>query len=206
MSSRIKTLKRDWHSKRGCKNLYSSSFDSSFAPFTSELLELACVLRLWNRGSSPSFYSILLSSISFFFPFAFLQRRQQHRSGVHDSLCCCFCLFFFFASFFHMGRITSATYVRHHIGFMLLCALPWMRCPASETKDSPSHPATPPLLAFNTPAWLTPADQDWGNAPLVSLTPFMHHLTQIVMSLLTAQRRMQSVQFSSDVMAFISYP
>lgn len=41
---------------------------------------------------------------------------------------------------------------------------------------------TPPLLAFNTPAWLTPADQHWGNASLVPLTSFMHlslpHSTQ----------------------------
>lgn len=95
MSSRLKTLKRDWHSKSGCKNLYSSSFDSNFVPFTSELLELACVSLFWNRGSSPSFYSILLSSISLFWQTSFfLQRKQQHRTGVHCSLCCCFCKLF----------------------------------------------------------------------------------------------------------------
>lgn len=67
MSSRIKTLRRDWHSKRGCKGLYYFKlWFSSSAPFTFELLELACVSWLGNRGSLRGFYSICPSSIRLF--------------------------------------------------------------------------------------------------------------------------------------------
>lgn len=83
-------------------------------------------------------------------------------------------LFFFsFASFFFMGRITNATCVRHHIGSMLLWALPWMRWPVSETKDSHPLPTTPPLLAFNTPVWLTLA---WVTLPSFLLLFLLMHL------------------------------
>lgn len=147
MSSRIKTLKRDWHSKKGCKDLYSSSFDPCFVPFTSELLELACVSLFWNRGSSPSF---LFHAPLIHFTFStniFLPAKEPATQDWGALLS----LLLFFASFFHMGRMISATCVRHHIGFMLLWALSWMRWPASETIDSHSHLSTPPLLAFNTP-------------------------------------------------------
>lgn len=82
--------------KEDARRFDSSSFDSSFAPFTSVLLELACVSWLWNRGSSPSFYAILLSSISlFFFSLSVRSCKGDSNTGVFGSLCCCFCLFFF---------------------------------------------------------------------------------------------------------------
>lgn len=172
MSSRIKTLKRDWHSKRGCKNLYSSSFD----------IQLRC-FYLWASQTclcimtqEQKIFTRLLFHPPLIY-FTFSNKCLCSCKGDSNTGLGCMALFVVvFASFFHMGRITSATCVRHHIGFMLLWALLWMRWPASETKDSHSHPTTPPLLAFNTPAWLTPADRDWGNASLVSLTSFMHLL------------------------------
>lgn len=206
MSSRIKTSKRDWHSKRGRKNLWFIRLWFQLRSFY--LCASRTCLRVMTLEqrifTKPLFHPPL---IHFFF--SSLRSCKGDRNtglGCMALFVVVFASLFFFSKCFHMGRITSAPCVRHHFGFMLLWALPWMRWLALETKDSHSHHATPPFLAFNTPAWLTPADQDWGNASLVFLTPFMQLSRPHSTSLLTAYRRMQSVQFSSAVMIFTSYP
>lgn len=177
MSSRIKTLQRDWHSKRGCKNLYSSSFDFQLRSFFYLWASQTCLCIMTQE--ERIFTRLLFHPSSH--PFHFFEQTSvflQKETATQD-----------WGAWLSLLLFLQAFSTWAELQVQLVCVITSGSCSSElssgwddRLQRQKTATPTPPLLAFNTPAWLTPADQDWGNASLVPLTSFMHlslpHSTQ----------------------------
>lgn len=144
----------------------------------------------------------------------FLQRRQQHRTGVHGSLCCGFCPPLFFIAF--------STWAELQV--QLVCVITSGSCSSELSpgwddrlqRQKTATPTRPPL-----PFLLSTLQHDWRlliGIGVMLLTPFMHlSLPHSNLYETGVQWRngepadcplkdaISSVQFSSAVMTYTGY-